>query len=193
MTNGLKKFWKELTNLRREEFGMKYIVPVIAAFITFGTIGSYCMTKLDIDDLEKQTGQVNYITVRFLQGLKPNYKYHPLWIQLDNYEDEFRLMDTYSKEFQRLQSEIKIGDEITIYHRNQFLTVLGFGKTYDIFQINKGDQIILSIDIIKANYKHSVWMMGILAIVFWTLYYFLHTVRQRKKKFLTSTPTKVKD
>jgi hypothetical protein len=186
MTNGLKTFWKDITNLSKADFGIKYLIPAIAAFMTFGTFGNFCMIKLDTDNLAKQTGPVNSIQVRFLQGLKPSYKYHPLWIQLDNYPDEFRLMDTYSKEFERLQSEIKVGDEITVYYRNAFLTVLGFGKTYDIFQINKGDKIVLSMDVIKDNYNHLVLIMGIAASILWALYYFLYTVRQRKKKHLTS-------
>jgi hypothetical protein len=173
-----RKVWRDLMDLSRGEFAVKYILPFIAAFMTYATIGSFCMAGLSTSSLEKQTGKVVDMQVAALQGARNTY--NPLWIRLDNYKDDFRLMESYSSSFKQLQSEIKAGDEITIFHRNTFLTILGFGKTYDVFQVDKGDKELFSIKTVRNHYFKIGLLTAFFSFGLWTTYYLLHVRRRRR-------------
>lgn len=86
-------------NLSKSEFGMKYLMPVIAAFITFGALGSIYMTTLRQENLETETGQVLNIGLNSYQRIRSNHNNYFLSIRLDNYSHEFRLLDFYENRF----------------------------------------------------------------------------------------------
>ena len=178
----LKQFWRDLGRLSKPQFGLKYVVPAIAVFFTYGAVGHFYVSYLSLDDLQKQTGQPLYADVRFLQGTKHNYKYYPLYIQLDNSPKEFRLMDTYNEYFPFIQDQVNAAKEITIYYRTPFQTFMGFGKETDIIQINKGNTTIFSMETVGKHSRKTSLMMFVFAAILWGIYYWFYVRKQQNSR-----------
>src|SRR5688572_4707215 len=134
MIKWLKMLWKDLNN-SRSQFFQKYILPALAIFFTWGAIGHLYLITITKDLLVKNMGQVATIEEKMEGG---RYNHHPLIISLTNYHEEFRLPDTYERDYFVLQQEIKVGDTIAIYTRHLWQAILGWGKFKDIYQIDKG-------------------------------------------------------
>lgn len=123
MIGRLKKLGNEFgTN----EFGIKYGLPIVALFLTFGFLGHFYIQTLTTCDLIKTTGTVEYIRVVFEQGTKPQYKHYPLRIGLKESTQTFGIHDNFKLRFSTLENEIKTGDTISIYSRSQFRTYIGW-------------------------------------------------------------------
>src|SRR5687767_12473004 len=125
MIKWFKILWKDLGNLPRHHFFQKYILPALAIFFTWGATGHLYLSALTKDLLVKNVGQVSNIE-EIMEGGR--YIHNPLIISLANYHQNFRLRDTYERDYFVLQQEIKVGDTITIYTRHLWQTILGWGK-----------------------------------------------------------------
>ena len=119
-------FWKDLYDQSRWQFYLKYILPGLALFFSWGLIGHVVLINLDQVSLIKNRGQVSNIVVRYEQGLRSSSKYIALKISLKNHETDFRLHDTYKNDFNDLQDHIEIGDTVTLYTRHLWQTVLSW-------------------------------------------------------------------
>ena len=178
MINWLKTLWKDLGDLSKPQFFQKYVLPGLALFFTWGIVGHLMLIGLDTNSLVKNKGQVSSIAIKFEQGTKRQYKYYPLKIGLTNYNEEFRLSDTYKNDFADLQQKILTGDTITLYTRHKWQSILGWGKQIDIYQIDKDGQTLFDISKVIAEKKSQVTIFTVFCLILWP-WYFIY--RRRRK------------
>ena len=165
-----KKFWNDLVNLSRVHFGIKYVLPAVAIFLTWGCLGNFYQTRLDKSQLVRNNGQVRSIEVVFEKGTKSSYKYHPLRIVLVNSADKFRLRDSFDDWFPFLENKIHIGDTIQIYTRTRFQSLIGWGRKSDIYLIEKGSELIFPASVVRDYNAGQAKLLLFLALLFWTPY-----------------------
>lgn len=170
--NFFKRFAKDFSNLSRFHFACKYIFPAFAIFLTWGSLGNFYQTQLNKTQLVKNSGLVSDIEVVFQQGTKPSYKYYPLLISLVNSSNSFRLRDKFTDWFSFLQDKIHVGDTIEIYTRTKFQTLIGWGKQNDIYQIEKGNQLIFPISVVTDYNASQARALLFLALLFWSPFIF---------------------
>jgi len=178
MIERLKKFWDEFGT---KEFGIKYVLPAAGLFFTFGFFGHLYTQSLTTDDLIKTTGTVEYIGVESEQGTKPQYKYYPLRIVLEE-NRTFRLHDNFKLRFRALENEIKIGDEISIHSRSQFQTYIGWGELADVYQITKGDKILFDIKWMMYYQKSQGSTFLFFGLICWIIYIGIKLGRRSEKR-----------
>lgn len=159
----------------------RFLWLLITVVFSYSSLGFFYMAQLETSNLEAQTGQVKSIGVRSVNEKGHRNNTFPLFILLNNSENEFRLSENFTNQFERLQSDIKPGDEITIYHRNLFQTILGLGKPNDVFQINSGSKVILSINTIKSNYFLMSVFAALLSTLSWLAYYYYRKNKANNK------------
>lgn len=170
MKNWFKTFWKDLGNLPKGLFFHKYILPTLAIFFSWGLVGHILLVSLDKNSLVSNKGNVTSIEVRFEQGTRATYKYYPLKIGLTNYSEEYRLPDTYKTFFPYLQQEIIVGDSITLYTRNRWQTILGWGRQNDIYQIDKSGQTLFDISEVINEKKNQLTLLLVFSLILWIWY-----------------------
>jgi hypothetical protein len=178
MGNWLKTFWNDLGNKRL--FFHKYVLPGLAIFFTWGLLGHLYLISMNINSLTINQGRVTGIAVKFEPGVMGKYKYYPLKIRLANYPKEFRLSDTYKRDFSDLQKQILLGDTITLFSRNKLQTIIGWGKQIDIYQINKRNQTLFSISKVIAEKKSQAKIFTIFSLILWP-WYFIYLSKKIKK------------
>lgn len=164
----LKKVWNDILNLSRFQLGCKYVFPTVALFMTWGAVGNFYQSHLDKNELVKNKGEVNSIGIVFEQGTKSSYKYCPLKISLVGFSNDFRLRDNFKDWFDQLQEKIKTGDTIEIYTRNRFQSIIGWGQQSDIYQIEKNNEILLSLNAVADYNRGQATILMFMAILFWT-------------------------
>lgn len=169
MLNWLKRFWFDLGNLPKPEWGCKYMLLPSALFFTWGLVGHIYISVVTVNQLTPCIGEVTLIETRFERGGKSS-KYYPLKIALSGYPHEFRLMDKFKKDFDHIQSEIKKGDTITLYKRNKSQALLSWGTLYDIYQIEKDGRIILPISAIRTDAKNLLPWLSVFSAILWLIY-----------------------
>ena len=106
------------------------------------------MYSLSPGDLLSITGKVNELKVITVEGFgtKPRISSsYPMIIKLDNFNDQFWLNGGYSKTFETIQKQVSLNDIVKVYYRTKTQSFFGFGKRYNIYQLEKNNQIIFSI------------------------------------------------
>ncbi len=148
-------------------FFQKYIVPGLALFFTWGLVAHLLLINLDLNALQKNKGTVSKILVIKERGRNT---YFPLNIALKDNDKVFRLPDTYTNAFSILQKKIILSDTITIYTRNRWQTILGWGMRYDIYQIDKNNETLFSLTNVIEENKTQAKILAIFCIILWTWY-----------------------
>jgi hypothetical protein len=186
MFNWMKRLWHDLGNMTRFEFGCKYVFPIIAVFLTWGVIGHIYIINLDVKKLTPCIGKVTFIDIRLERGAK-RAKYYPLKITITGHKGQFRVMDKFKKEFRFIQSEIKLGDTITIYKRNKWQSVLSWGRRNDVYQIEKKDTLIFSLRTVKEDARELIPWILIGAMTLWVIYFLYKRGVIVKKRYVNLT------
>ena len=119
------------------------------------------------------TGRISDREVVFVQGTKPQYKHYPMVINLDNFDQQFRLMDVYSTTFPDIENQVNIGDTVKIYYRTKLQAFIGFGKRFDIYQLEKNGEVIFPFEATKGQNIFSFKAMLFLAIFFFGISFFI--------------------
>ncbi|RTL58732.1 MAG: hypothetical protein EKK37_10420 [Sphingobacteriales bacterium] len=153
----------------------KTILRIFAVIFIYMGLCYLYLYNLTVTDLLSITGQISDRKIVFVQGTKPQYKHYPMVIDLDNFNQEFRLMDIYSKTFNNIEKQINIGDTVKIYYRTKLQAFIGFGKRFDIYQLEKDGQVLFPFDATKSQNKFSFEMMFFLAAFFYGLSFLIRT------------------
>lgn len=192
MANWFKTLIDDLGDLSKPQFFEKYILPLFALFFTWGLVGNLILINLESNSLVKNKGQVRSIQVKLEQGRNRSDKYYPLIINLKNYNDEFRLSDTYRNNFTALQQKITIRDTVILYTRNKWQSILSWGKQEDIYQIEKDGQILFELSKVITEKKSQATIMTFFCLILWP-WYFIYRQRQSKiRQFLKKIGTHIK-
>ena len=105
-----------------------------------------------------------------------------MYIELEKYPHRFRLMDVYDDWFPFVQDKLHTGDTIKVYYRTPFQSFIGFGKRYDAYQVEKGENLVFPFSATKKQDLFSFRMTLFLAAFFFGLSFFI------KKKTSTDRP-----
>lgn len=174
----LKRIWDSFGD---KDFGLKIVAPTAGLFFTLGTIAQYYTVSLDKDELVKTTGTVEWVGESIEHGTNFN-KYYPLMISLSGHQEPFRVKDNFKYRFKKLKNEIQNGDNLTVYTRTQTQTMIGWGQRLDIFQIEKGSEILLDINWMKNYRRSQMEYFGLFSIISWGLFGgYLYKKRNEKK------------
>ena len=119
--------------------------------------------NLTPQDLLSVTGPIINRNVVFVQGTKSKYKHYPMVISLANFDQQLRLMDVYSRTLPYIQQQLNIGDTVKIYYRTKTQAFIGFGKRFDVYQIEKSGQVVFPFKDTQAQNILSFKMMLFLA------------------------------
>lgn len=164
----IKKFWREMSESSRPVFFQKYVLPFLALFFTWGLIGNIVLINIDTNSLQKKTGEVTEINIKIERG---KYTHYPLYIKLKNNQNEFRLTDTFENNFSNLQDQILKGDRITLYIRYKWQAILGWGKYYDIYQIDKDGKTLFNLSTVISEKKSQVKIFVFFSLILWGWYF----------------------
>ena len=178
MIERLKRLWDFIGE---PKFMYAYFFPGLSIFFFIGIITGLFIQTIDKDDLIKNEGTVVSIDLVFEQGLKPQYKYYPLKIRLDNSEKDFRLIDLFEEQFPIIKNKIQVGDKVAIFTRNRILTIIGFGKKDDIYHIEKNGQVIFDIQSMKQSKIKQIKHFAVLGSFFLILSILLKKIIKRKE------------
>lgn len=164
----LKDLWDKSGD---RKFLLTHILPAAGLFFTWGFLGHLYMTNLDKDDLKEIRGKIEWIgTVTESSASRSMAKYHPLKIQLQESPDMYRLNDYFKLDFKRIQDSLRVGDEIKVYRRSGLQAFISWGKTNDIFIIQKGDMTILGLERMLKYKKNQRDIFGVLTIICLAVY-----------------------
>lgn len=177
MIKWLKDFWDKSGD---RKFLLTHILPTAGLFFTWGFLGHLYMTNLDSDDLKEINGKIEWIGIVTESSISRSMaKYHPLKIKLQGQSDMYRLHDNFKNDFRRIQENLKTGDDIKLFTRNGLQTFISWGKTNDIFIIQKGNETIFGLErMIKYKTNQRDIFAGF-AILCWTIY--LGYIYQKRK------------
>ena len=168
MIKWLKDLWDKSGD---KKFLLTHVLPIGALFFTWGFAGHLYMTSLDKKDLKEIEGKIEWIgTVTESSASRSMAKYHPLKIQLQDSPDLYRLNDYFKLDFKRIQDSLRVGDEIRVYRRSGLQTFVSWGKTNDIFIIEKGVMTILGLDRMIKYKQNQRDIFGVLAVICWAVY-----------------------
>jgi hypothetical protein len=157
---------------------MKFGIIVLRVFAVSFVYMAFCylyLYNLTINDLLSITGSITNREIVFVQGTKPQYKHYPMVISLKNYDQQFRIMDVYSRTFSDIENQINIGDTVKIYYRTKLQAFIGFGKRFDIYQLEKNGQVIFPFEATKRQNIFSFKSMLFLAFLFYGISFLTRT------------------
>ena len=140
---------------------------VCAALFLCMSICYLYMSSLSPKDFPSVTGQVTHCYTVFEEGVK--YNHRPLYIELVNFSHRFRLMDVYDDWFPMVQANLNSGDTITVYYRTALQSIIGLGKRYDAYQVEKGEKLVFPFTATKKQHLFSFKVMLFLSIFFFGL------------------------
>jgi len=155
MIKWLKHLW-EKSGDRKLFFG-SYILPLAGLLFTWGLFGHLYMSNLHKDDLKEINGAIEWIGIVPETSIsRSGTKYHPLKIQLQGESDMYRLHDNFKYDFKRLEDNLRVGDNVRLYRRTNIQSFISWGRTNDIFVIEKDNTIIFGLEKMIA-FKKNKW------------------------------------
>ena len=172
MINLFKNSLKELWNLSRWEFFVKYLLPFVLVFFAWALIGNLIEITYSKENLVRVTDKilsVNNVITKVVN--KPLYKAkkHELRLYLENQDDYFRLNEKYK--YENFIDKLKKGDSVTVFFRPKYLVPIGMGRQKDIYQLESGNKVLFDISARKKNSKGIVLVSSIALLIFGTLRY----------------------
>ena len=162
----LRRIWDTFGD---KDFFGKIVIPSGGVFFTLGTLAQFYSLTLSKNDLVKTTGTVEWISGKTEQGVKGN-RYYPLVIYLSDQEDYYRIKDTFNRKYKTIKEQIKPGDNILLYTRSTLQTIIGWGQENDIYAIDKGENVIFDIELMRDYKRGQIESFGIFAFICWMLY-----------------------
>jgi hypothetical protein len=154
------------TNIK---WAIKYILPILAIFFTYGFLGNLYTITLTKNDLIKNTGVIQNIETKLEQSGRNN-KYYPLIINLGF--DNFRLIDSFKDNYDSIKSMIFVGDSVTIYSRSTILTYLGMGQKNDIYCIDKNGFEIFKFQDMISYKRNQMIIFLIISLFLWSSFFY---------------------
>jgi hypothetical protein len=165
-----------------------YILPLAGLFFTWGFFGHLYMSNLGKNDLKEINGTIEWIgSVTETSISRSGAKYHPLKIELQGQSGTYRLHDNFKYDFKRIQDNLRVGDNVRLYRRTKFQSIISWGKTNDIFVIEKDNTIIFGLEKMIAFKKEQMDTFAGFSMICWTLYIlYIYDKKREKVKNLGS-------
>lgn len=182
MIKWLKRFWFDLGNLPKPEWGLKYMLPVLQLFFTWGFAGHLYLATISKRQLVPETGIVKSIAVKMERGSRSS-KYYPLKISLMGKNYEYRVMDKFDSYFPAIQSAIIPGDTVSLYVRNYWQYILSWGRKKDVLLIEKKGHTVFPISAYRKDAQTLSIFLAFLSAIFWAVYFLYKKKIILKKRF----------
>ena len=164
MKNILRTFFKDLIG-PRPIFLKKYMLPLLFLFFLWGLFSSVVSFNKSLPDLRKISGKVEDIFKRKEVAGYGRNVYYPLYIKLENNEGLFRIKDSFSSAHNELLLQIEVGDTVHIYIRHEEESKFLWGRTNDVFQLDK-ETVLFSLDeVSESQYEQIFWNIAFLVCI----------------------------
>ncbi len=164
MNKSIRENSNKLGVQTESKFFYKYVLPSLFIFFLWGFIGHQILIIFGEKNLVANSGIIKEIGVKFEQGTRERYKYYPLKIRLDN-NIEYRLQDLNEELFPEVLNKISAGDYITIYTRENWLSILSWGNNIDFYKIEKNNKEILSFSSTTKSKKSQANIFGTFSLI----------------------------
>jgi hypothetical protein len=164
-------------------FKVKYGLPIIACLATYVVIGQLYTSSLSENDLVSSIGQVSIIKQDIFLHDKNEDTTKRVTIELANVKDNFFLFDNTGDIYELVKQNVNKGDTVSILHRTQLQSIIGFGSEYQVMKLTKDENVLYSFDDAKQTFG-TLSIFGIFVMTgLWILYfYFKHILKQQKKQ-----------
>jgi hypothetical protein len=108
------------------------------------------------------------------------YKYRHLLIQLDASNETFRVREGFKQGIKNIYEGANLGDTLTLYYRTDLQSALGDGQRYDVYQVQRGNDVLFSIEETRSsNLFAALTSLGLSGLLF-ALTILIKRARQRK-------------
>lgn len=178
----IKNFWLDLGNLPKHEWGLKYVLPPLALFITWGFAGHLYLSNISKEKLTPKIGIVKSIAIKLERGYRSNKSY-PLIISLIAEKGEYRIMDKFKDYFHKIQEDVLPSDTISLYVRNNWQYLLSWGRGKDVLIIEKKGETIFPISAYRNDAKGLCIFLAFISAFLWIVYYLYKKKIILKKRF----------
>ena len=174
------------------KFKVKYALPIISSLLTYVFIGQLYTSSLSENDLVSSSGQVSVIKQDtflhdngiYIHDNNSRDTTKRVSIKLLNSNDDYFLFDnTNGDMYELIKQNVSIGDRVSILHRTQLQSIIGFGNEFQIFKFGKGKNVLYTFDEAKQTFG-ALSVIEILVMVgLWFLYfYFKHKLKLQEKQ-----------
>ena len=177
---------------KRFKFQTKYVLPVIAPLLTYVVIGQLYTSSLSENDFISSSGQVSLIKQDIFLNDNGIYIHNSssrdttkrVSIKLLNSDNDYFLFDNANGDmYELIKQNVSIGDKVSILHRSQLQSLIGFGNEYQVMKLTKDKNVLYSFDDAKQTFG-TLSIFGIFVMTgLWILYfYFKHILMQQKRQ-----------
>jgi len=156
-------------DMSKPQFFQKYMVPLMAIVFSLAIVRNNILINLKTNNLVKHTSLVTDIYTKIERSISKN-QYH-LKIALAYFPEEFTLSQFYEWNFPDLQKKISIGDTITIYTANKWLSALCLQQQTNIYQIKKGSETLIDFSKTIEQKKSELPTFIIAVLILWPWYF----------------------
>jgi hypothetical protein len=174
------------------KFKVKYALPIIASSLTYVVIGQLYTSSLSDKDLVSSSGQVSVIKQDtflhdngiYIHDNNSRDTTRRVSIKLLNNNGDYFLFDNINGDvYELIKQNVSIGDKVSILHRTQLQSIIGFGNEFQIFKFEKGKNVLYTFDEAKKTFG-ALNVFEILVMVgLWFLYfYFRHILKWKKQQ-----------
>ena len=172
-------------------FKVKYALPIIASSLTYVVIGQLYTSSLSENDLVSSRGRVSVIKQEtFLQDngiyIHSNASRDTtkrVNIKLFNCRNVLFLFDKNGKSYELIKRSVNIGDTVSILHRTQLQSIIGFGNEFQIFKFEKNGDVLYTFDEAKQTFGIiNVFEITIILGLWFLYFYFRYILKMRKKQ-----------
>jgi len=141
------------------------MLPLLFLFFLWGLFSSVVSFNKSLPDLRKISGKVEDIFKRKEVAGYGRNVYYPLYIKLENNEGLFRIKDSFSSAHNELLLQIEVGDTVHIYIRHEEESKFLWGRTNDVFQLDK-ETVLFSLDeVSESQYEQIFWNIAFLVCI----------------------------
>lgn len=143
----------------------QFVVPFFIAILTMAALVSVYNLAISKKDLITVEGTV--YTVRLEKELSGRATYdYPLYICLTT-GAKYKIMDSdLFEEYRRYAlTNLKSGDEVTIFKRDKTQTLLGWGTSNLIYQLEEDGEVIMPISVMRTNFAGLLILEVVLLVM----------------------------
>jgi hypothetical protein len=95
------------------------------------------------------------------------YKYRHLLLNIAGENETFRVREGFKQGIKNIYEKASIGDTLTFYYRTETQARFGDGERYDVYQVQRGNELLFSIEETRSsNLFAALTSFGLSALLF---------------------------
>lgn len=114
------------------------------------------------------------------QPTSGKYKYRHLIITLRENPVEFRVKEENSAGIKQILEQAASGDSLKVYYRTALQSLFGDGSRYDVYQVEKGKEVLFSIDETRSSNGFAALVSALLGVILYALSVWIKKAREKR-------------